>query len=204
MPSGAGGTSWSRYAYPQRSSQSVRCGAVVPRSINAYVRCRKAAPGRRCGTVRWAARSSPEQSTARQPRPPTSCRAVLCGAVRWARGRPAAAAAAVRCYDIRARTYPLVERFAGWLTRRIYQSFARTARRRRARGRRSSWPQLRFVPHALVLIAMRAWSTPPAPSETEINFPRPAEPAPPLRLRLCGRRACAICTRRPLTVWRFT
>jgi len=204
MPSGAGGTSWSRYAYPQRSSRSVRCGAVVPSSINAYVGCRKAAPGRRCGTVRWAARSSPKQLTARQQRPPTSCRAVLCGAVRWARGRPAAAAAAVGCYDIRARTYPLVERFAGWLTRRIYQSFARTARRRRARGRRSSWPQLRFVPHALVLIAMRAWSGPAAHAETAPAARRVVEPAPPLRLRLCGRPGCTICQKRPLTVWRFT
>jgi len=182
----------------------VRCGAVVQSSMNAYVRCRKAAPGRRCGTVRWAARSSPEQSTARQRRPPTSCRAVLCGAVRWARGRRRAAAAAVRCDAIRDRAYPLVERFADWLTRRIYQSFARTARRRRARGRRSRWPQLRFVPHALVLIVMRACTAVSVPSEREINSPRPAESAQPVRLRLCGRRACAICTRRPLTVWRFT
>lgn len=204
MPSVVVGTSWSRCGCRRPSSEAVRCGAVVRCSIDASVRCRKAAPAGPCGAVRCATLSRPSQATAAPLPARRRGAAVLCGAVRWAWERRPRWAAAVTREAIHDLVYPLVERLADSLTRRIYQSFARTARRRRRRGRHSVWMLSQWVPHALVLLAMRALvDEPAAPAGPPADVSRPrlpgmvGEPA-------AGQARCTMCAKPSLPMRSFT
>lgn len=204
MPSVVGGTSWLRCGCPRPSSQAVRCGAVVRRSINASVRCRKAAPAGPCGAVRCATLGQPSQATAAPLPARRRGAAVLCGAVRWAWDRRPRWVAAVTRQAIQDHLSTLVARLADSLTRRIYQSFARTARRRRRRGRHSIWTLSQWVPHALVLIAVRMLVDEPARRRAAPAYVSPPRLPGMVSEPTAGQARCAICAKPCLPLRGFT